>query len=303
MTGSSSSRADSPATQLDSSTPDTTSRTDSPVSPPAGRMPPSERLAPTLVALVVGGALAALAVVNATGLLVGVALIQAALVVSWVYGTALPGRTGALVLGTLTAAAADVVVVRWPAGQLGTLLAVAGLAVPAMFVHQLLRGVVRTRVVESLSDIAVLLISVLALPAVLQLRHEPGGPTMASGVLLAVTVALVVAGLVDLVAPVPRFDPAVPRGLLAVLAGTASGACAGLLRLHGTVEFTSGRAALVGGAVGLAATLFAIGSAFVDEATTAPSGPAARLRAVSGVVLPIALSAPVGYLLCLAIRG
>ena len=42
-----------------------------------------------------------------------------------------------------------------PHGRFGALLAVAGLAVPLMFVHQLSRGAARVRVVESLSGIAV----------------------------------------------------------------------------------------------------------------------------------------------------
>ena len=40
----------------------------------------------------------------------------------------------------LAAAASDVAVSVWPHGRLGTLLPVFGLAVPAMFVHQLARG-------------------------------------------------------------------------------------------------------------------------------------------------------------------
>ncbi|MEP6598657.1 MAG: hypothetical protein ABJB98_04325 [Actinomycetota bacterium] len=263
----------------------------------------STHLAPAAIVLVVGGGLAILPDHGTAALLAGVAVTQAVLVVSWVFGTAMPGRLGGIVLGGLTAAGADVAVSRFPGGQLGTLLAVAGLALPAMFVHQLTRGVVRTRVFESLSDIALMLVCVLALSAFIQLRHETGGVAMSSAVLAAITVALVVGHLVDLGWSMPRFDPAVPRGLVAVLVATAAAGAVGYLRLQGTVEFTSSRGALVGTAVGAAASLFAVGAAFIDQATAESPGRVAALRPVFGAVIPLALSAPVAYLLCLAIRG
>ena len=255
------------------------------------------------VALVVGCALATTAWLGVTDLLVGVAVTQGLLVISWVLGTALPGRIGAMVVGALAAGGADTVVARWPHGQLGTLLGVLALAVPAMFVHQLTRGVVRARVTESLSDIAVLVVAVVAFAALIQLRHESGGKMMATGVLLAATAALVVGHLVDMIAPVPRFDVTVPRGLLAVLAAIAAAAAVAYLRLHDTVEFTSGRAGFMGGAIGGIVSLFAIGAAFMQQTSSVPIGVSRLMRPVFGVLVPLGLLAPVAYLLCLAIRG
>lgn len=258
---------------------------------------------PAAVALLFGAGLAVLAEIGATALLLGVAVTQGVLVLSWVVGTAMPGRIGGIVLGALAAVGADLAVSRFPSGQLGSLLFVAGLALPAMFIHQLTRGVVRTRVVESLSDIALLVVCVLALAALPQLRHETGGAAMTSAVLAAATTALVLGHLVDTVWSAPRWDPAVPRGLPAVIAGVAGAATASYLRLHGTVEFTASRAALVGGMIGAVTGLFAVGAGFIDQATTAPQGRVAVLRPVFAALIPIALSAPVSYLLCLAIRG
>ena len=255
------------------------------------------------VALVVGCALAATAWIGVTDLIVGVAVTQGLLVVSWVLGTALPGRVGGLVIGALAAGGADVVVSRWPHAQLGTLLGVLALAVPAMFVHQLTRGVVRARVAESLSDISVLVVAVVALAALVQLRHESGGKLMVTGVLLAATAALVVGHLVDMVAPIPRFDVTVPRGLLAVLAAIAAAAAVAYMRLHDTVEFTAGRAGLMGGAIGGIVSLFAIGAAFIQQTSSVPIGVSRLMRPVFGVLVPLGLLAPVAYLLCLAIRG
>lgn len=256
-----------------------------------------------LTALIVAGALVATARLGATPFMIAIAAAQGLLVLTWVLGTALPGRLGGLVAGGLAAAGADLVVSRWPHGQLGTLLGVLGLVMPALFVHQLTRGVVRTRVVESLADIAVMVVAVVSLAALVQVRHETGGTLMVSGVVLAAGGALVVGHIVDMVAPMPRFDRDVPRGLLAVIAGVAVGAAAGYLRLRNTVEFTSGRAALLGGAIGGMVSLFAIGAAYVEYALRPGSRIQRISRPVFGALISLGLVAPVGYLLCLAIRG
>jgi hypothetical protein len=52
------------------------------------------------------------------------------------------------------------------------------------------------------------------------------------------------------------------------------------------------------------AALFAIAVAFVLRSTPVPSGASARaLRPVLAAVVPIALMAPVAFLLCLAVRS
>jgi hypothetical protein len=250
------------------------------------------------VALVVGGGLSGLAHASSAALLAGVAVTQLILVMAWVFGTGLPGRIGGLVLGLLAAVAADIVIVHWPDAQLSPLLAIVGLAIPAMFIHQLSRGVVRRRTTESLSDIALLVVCVVALPAFVQLRHESGGPAMASAAIGAAAAALLAGHLVDARWPVPRFDAAVPRGLLGVVIGAALAALIGYLRLHGTVEFSAGRSLFLGAAVGAVASLLAVGAAFLPHEVALP-----RLRPVYVVLIPLALVAPVGYLLCLAVRA
>jgi hypothetical protein len=272
--------------------------------PPAPAVPAGvNHLGGATVAILVGAALAVTANHGAVQLLVAVAVMQGLLVISWVLGTGLPGRIGGLVVGGLAAAGADIVVSRWPHGQLGTLLGVLGLAIPAMFIHQLTRGVVRARVTESLSDIAVLVVAVVALPALVQLRHEVGGEQMVTVVVLAATGALLVGHLVDAVVPRPGFDPTVSRGLLAVVVAIGVGTAVAYLRLRNTIEFTAGRAAFLGAAVGGIVSLFAVGAAFVEQTSSAPSGPTRLLRPIFGILLPIGLISPVAYLLCLAIRG
>ncbi len=273
-----------------------------PAEPTALAGPDVDHLGGALTALVFGGGLVALASQGALPLLAGVAVCQAVLIPAWVLGTRLPGRIGGLLIGGLAAAGADVVVSRWPTSQLGTLLPVLVFVVPVLFLHQLARGVVRLRVVESLSSIALLVVPVVAVAALPLLRHETDGGGMAVAVLGAMGGALLVGHLVDMLWAEPRFDEAVSRGLLAVVVAVAVGAAVGYLGLRATVEFSAARAAFLGGAVALVVSLFAVGTGFVQRVLAAPQERAARLPALYGVLLPLALVAPVAYLLCLAIR-
>jgi hypothetical protein len=278
-----------------------------------GDVPPVDEVELSLVttllaALVAGLALVFTARAGATPLLIAVAGVQALLAAAWVLGTGMPGRIGGLLIGSAAAVAADVAVSVWPHGRLGTLLPVLGLAVPAMFVHQLARGAARIQVVSSLSAVALLVLGEVSLPAVLQLRHEfdagDMGGRVAATAMAAVAGALVVGCLVDLLLPAPRFDPAVARGLLGLIASAGLGGSLGYLMLRPQTEFAEGRSTFVGAALGALAGLLAVASAFILQTTPVPaSALARRLRPVLAAVLPIAVIAPVAFLLCLAIRS
>jgi hypothetical protein len=259
------------------------------------------------VTLLAGALLIGTARTSALALLVGVAVVQAVLTFAWVFGTSLPGRKGAIVVAALAAGGADVAVSLWPSGRLGTLLIVFGLAVPVMFVHQLMRGAARVRLVESLGGISLIVLAVVALPALLQLRHEFTGPTLGgrvvAGVVAAAAGALVVGYLVDLVLAAPRFDPAVARGLLAVIASAGLGGSIGHLTLRSDAAFLDGRGAFAGAALGALIGFFAVGVAFIERSAPMPhSGLARRLRPVLSSLLPLSILAPVAFVLCLAIR-
>ncbi|MEP7019422.1 MAG: hypothetical protein ABI808_02140 [Pseudonocardiales bacterium] len=259
------------------------------------------------VTLLAGALLFGAARASAAALLEAIAVVQAVLAVAWVFGTSVPGRKGALIIAALAAAGADVAVSRWPAGQLGVLLVAFGLAIPAMFVHQLMRGAARVRLVESLGGVALIVVAVAALPALLQLRHEFTGPTLGgrvvAGVVAAAAGALVVGYLVDLMLAAPRFDPAVSRGLLAVVASAGLGGSVGHLMLRSDGEFLDGRGAFTGAALGALIAFFAVGVAFIERsAPTPPTSLARRVRPVLSSLLPLSLLAPVAFVLCLAIR-
>jgi hypothetical protein len=248
--------------------------------------------------------------IGSTALLVATGVVQALLAFAWVFGTRLPGRKGALVLAGLAAAGSDVAVSVWPNGRLGTLLPVLGLAIPAMFIHQLSRGAARVRVVESLGGIALLVLAETALSALQQLRHEFGhqsGGHVVSAVVAIAAAALVVGYLVDLISTAPRFDPDVPRGLLGVIASAGLGGSLGylLLQSDGSSDFVGGRGAFIGASLGALVALFAVAVAFAEHNVPVPTGSAfaVRMRPVLGAVVPLSLLAPVAYLLCLAIRA
>jgi hypothetical protein len=264
-----------------------------------------------VVAAVVGVALAVPARAGAVQLLVAIAVLQAVFALGWVFVLRVPGRIGALVIAAMTAAAADVTVSVWPHSGLGTLVAIFGLAMPVLFVHQLTRGAARAQVLASLGAIAVLVLAEVSPPALIQLRHEFTGGNLGgdvtSGVVVIACGALVVGFLIDLVFPSPRFDVAVPRGLLAVAGSAAVGAGLGHLTLRNSTEFVGGRTVFVGAALGAVAALLAVAAAYLEHSESGPTlaanGFARRMRPVLAVLLPVFLLAPVAYLLCLAVRA
>jgi hypothetical protein len=260
------------------------------------------------LAALIGAALAWATRTGALQMLVAIAVIQALLAFACGYVLRIPGRIGAIVIAGAAAATSDVAVSLWPHSRMAAMLAVLGLAVPAMFVHQLLRGAARIRVGASLGAIALVVVAEAALPALLQLRHEfpvaSLGGDAAFAVVVAAIGALLAGYFTDMLIPAPRFDAEVPRGLLAVGASAVVGAALGHLTLRDSTSFGGGRAAFIGGAVGVLTALLAIAVAYVEFVTPlAEAGFARRARPLLGVLVPLALVAPVGFLLCLAIRA
>lgn len=259
------------------------------------------------VALVAGAPLVVTARVGALALLIAVAVVQALLGLGWVFGTALPGRNGALLIAAAAAAGSDVTVSLWPHSRLGTLLIVFALAVSLMFVHQLARGAARVRVLESLSSVAVVVAGEASLAAFLQLRHEfvpsSSAGRLVGGVLAVAAGALIVGYLVDMVMPVPRFDAAVPRGLLAVVASAGLGGSVGHLMISDSTHFAGARGTFAGAALGALVGFLAVGVAFLDASLPAPSrATVRRTRVLMTALLPVSLAGPVAFLLLLAIR-
>lgn len=275
-----------------------------------GTAEPAEPEPVVTIATVVaaGAALAITGHAGVVALLAAVAVTQAAVALTWLVGMEVPGRKGALVIAALAAVGADVCISVWPGGRLGTLLAVFGLAVPVMFVHQLARAAARVRVVESLSGVAFAVLAVVSPAAFVQLRREftssGSGGRVVAGIVIVAAAALIVGLLVDLVMPAPRFDPSVGRGLLAVIASAGLGGSIGHLLLGTDAGFLNGRGAFVGAAIGALAALLAIATAFARASAPEPESAVARMaRPLVTALVPLALVAPVAFLLCSAVRA
>jgi hypothetical protein len=261
-----------------------------------------------LLAVLAGVALCWTADAGAVELLVAVAVLQAALAAVWVPVLRLPGRKGAVASAAIASAASDVAVSVWPHARLAPLLAVLGLAVPVLLALQLMRGAARVRVIDSLAGVSLLLAAEIALPALLQIRHEfplgNVGGDAALGVAAAAAGALAVGCLADLVAAPLRFDPDVPRGLSGVLASTGAGALIGYLSLRDAAQFIGGRGLFIGAAVGALVALLGVAMSFVERGAPEVSTVLVRrARPLLTALLPLFLVAPVALLLCIAIRA
>lgn len=281
--------------------------------------PVMERAVAAAVAVVLGVLLVLTGAASAAALLAGVAVLQVVLAVSWVFGARLPGRWGALVIGAMAAIASDVCVSVWPDSRLGTLLAVVGLAVPVLFVHQLARGAARHRIVSSLGGTAALVIFIVAPAALVQLRHEftgthtdttgTSGGRVVAVVCAVAAAALVIGYVVDALAPTPHFDPEVPRGLLGVIAAAGLGASLGYLALQSPAhsDFAHGRGSIVGVVIGGLTALLAVAAAFgahsVHHVDGAPTAFGRWARVVATAAVPLALVSPVSFLICVAARA
>lgn len=263
-----------------------------------------EHLAAAGIALVATVALALAAHSGRAGLAAGLGVLQGLLVVAWVVGTALPGRVGGLLIGAGAAVGADAaLLIRQPATLAG-LLGVLGLCVPALLVHQLSRGVVRVRVTESLSGVTVLCTAVAAVASHLALVRTVDGPRLVSAVVVSAGLALVAGHLVDTVLPVPRLSPEVPQGLLGVGLAVAVGALAGAAHSVGAHRVDLAGGAGLGAVVAGVAALVALGVGYLAQTVEPLRVPLAGLAMpYLRVALPLALTAPVGYLLGMYVTG
>jgi hypothetical protein len=273
------------------------------VDPDAVVLVPASRreLGLAAVAAVVVGVVvtAGAALAGRAGVVAGVALAQAGLVPAWVSALRRPGRIGSLLVGAGAAAAADAVLVVKDRTSPAALLGVLGLAVPALVVHQLTRGVVRVRVTESLAGVATVVAAGVALATPVALARAVDGPRLVGAVALAAAAGLAAARLTDAAAPVPRITAGLPHGLLALLAAALAGAAAAAATAGGPLPAAA--AAGVGALVAAVAALAAVGTGFALAAV--PDRPPVLAAAYLSAVLPFALALPVGYLAVLSVAG
>jgi hypothetical protein len=176
-------------------------------------------------------------------------------------------------------------------------VAVAGFA--AGVVGQLVRREGRIRVTESLGATLVIVVGVISYATLIVLTRLPIGTQAITVCLTAAGVALVVARLVDTMAPWPRLAPQVPRGsagvVLGAMLGTAAAAYLGSV-LRG---FQPDNAALVGLVAAVAAVLADLSVGYAEAGRRIAGEPPTMwvARHLQGPLAGFALAAPLAYLM------
>ena len=231
------------------------------------------------------------------GLVVGVVVLQVALVVGWVVTAALESPPASIGLGIAAALGADLALLLPARPQLSGLLAVLGVGFVAVIVQQMLRRR-RDELVASLSGALLLICAMCGAAALLLLGRTATDREVAVTAVLAVGAALVVGHLVDVVLPRPQLTPEVPCGLLAVLLAVVAGALVAVFR-HGADTLTDGLSSVIFGTVlgGVAALISLAGSYVVADTLTTDRPPARWALPLAQALLPIAACGPVALAL------
>ncbi len=234
-----------------------------------------------------------------TGLLVAVVVLQVALIGAWSRATGTRGYVGSLIIGAGTAVVADTVLALQAEPDLGPLGAVLALAFIAAMLHQLSRAAPRRLATASLAGICTLTVTLIALATLLLLYRITDGSEVYVAIVVASGGAVVVGHLVDLVLPLPRIAPDLPRGLTALLlsVGTAIAAAVTMSDADGLTERLG--AVIVGAILGLVAALLAVAASYIAADRRKPSWSVPWLQAL----LPLAGAAPVGFFLALQVLG
>src|SRR5204863_3340422 len=133
----------------------------------------------------------------------------------------------------------------------------------------------------------------------LELRQDAGA--VAAAGLLAAAAGLLAGRILDALRPEQAFADGIFHGLLGVAGATVAGAVVTAVRLRGEpVPLLA--AGLLGAGIGVTVGLVAVGAAYVAASVRPRRTPFAPLTLpVLKVLLPVAVTAPVAYLLGLVV--
>lgn len=242
-------------------------------------------------------------VLDQTGRLAAVLVLQLGLVLCWVLVTGIQGFAGSLAVGAGAAVAADLALVLPEEPELGALLAVFGLGFLAVVLQQMLRRP-RHDLVGSLSGAVLVLVAVASLAALLLLGRSDAGSERALVALVAVGTVLVVGHLVDFVLPRPQLADGVPRGLVSLVVAVLAGTAAAFLAARTGEALDAQRSVVHGVVIGGVTALTALVASYVVVETTAEQDEETEdqrsspwVLPVIQVALPIAACAPVALAL------
>jgi hypothetical protein len=224
--------------------------------------------------------------------------IQVLYVLAFIMALRPAGMWTVAVVGLVAAMAADVAAVVPDRPDIALLGYVAAAALAAGSVGQLVRREGRIRLVESLVATLVIVVGVVAFATLVLLTRLPIGTQAITVCLSAAGVALVVARLVDTVAPWPRLAPQVPRGssgvVLGAMVGTALAAYLGSY-LRG---FQPANAALLGLVAAVAAVLVDLSVGYAESGRRMAGEPPTMwiARHLQGPLAGLGVAAPLAYL-------
>jgi hypothetical protein len=227
--------------------------------------------------------------------------VQLFFVLAWTVAMRPPGAWVVAAVGVAAAAGADLAAVLPRDSSLAPLgyVTVAGFVFGV--IGQLLRGAGRQGVTESLGATLAVVVGVVAFASLLVLDRHPMGTQSIVVCLSAAAVGLVVARLTDVVLPVPRTSPEVPRGALGVVLGAMAGtATAGAVAsMFAGLQSHPGRAAVAGLVTVIAAIMadLAVSYAEAGRQLSGEPSPLWIARHMQGPLGGFALAAPAAYIL------
>ena len=172
-------------------------------------------------------------------------------------------------------------------------------------IGQLLRPAGRVRVTESLGSSLVVAVGVVAFATLIELTRHPHGTQSLVACMGAAGLAVAVARIVDIVAPIPRIAPQVPRGgigvVLGAMAGTGCAAIAGFY-LDG---LETRPAALAGLATAVVAVMIDLSVGYAEAGRDLEGEPSAfwLARHAQGPLGALAFAAPVAYTASVLLLG
>jgi hypothetical protein len=229
---------------------------------------------------------------------------QALFVLAWTSASRPPSPWVVAIVGLLTAAASDVAV-NLPVHATMTPLGyvVAG-AFGAAVVGQLaLRGG-RAGVTESLGVTMVVVVGVAGLAAFLVLSRQPVGDQVLLAGVGSAGVGLATARICDVIAPIPRITPAVPRGSTGVIAGAMTGTAVGAVAGYLVDGLSTFEGAIAGMVAVLVAVIVDLGTGYAEAGRRLEGEPPFMWisRHMQGPLGALAFAAPAAYVVGVILR-
>lgn len=223
--------------------------------------------------------------------------VQALFVISWTVAIRPPAPRVVAGVGLVTAALADLAAVlptRASVAGLGY-AAVAGLVIGV--IGQLARKSSRVRATESLSATLVVVVGVVAFATLIVLTRVSAGTQAIVVGLTSTALSLVVARIVDVIAPFPRLAPQVPRGAAGIVVGAMLGSAAGAFLGSWFQGLDPAKGAAVGFVAALAAVLADLSAGYAEASREMAGEPGSLwlARHMQGPLGGFALAAPALY--------